>query len=111
MNKAILISWLCTMAFGGFLAFSSNLHYILWIFVPALWAVLAYRIMTVQGRKLLILESVMNCGVGFVLGLLFTKSGLMSGVGIFFIVVMLVRMGFRIWKIYKIESCLYSPVP
>ena len=104
MNKAIQISWLCTIALGGFLAFSSNSQYFAWIIIPALWAGIAYRLMSVRGKKILLFESAINIVAGFFLGLLFTRSGLMSGLGILCMAVMLIRMGFRVWGIYKIES-------
>lgn len=104
MNKAIQISWLCTVALGGFLAFSSNSQYFAWIIVPALWAGIAYKLMSISGKKILLFESVVNIIAGLLLGLLFTRSGLMSGIGILCMAAMLLRMGFRVWKIYKIES-------
>lgn len=104
MNKAVPIAWLCTVALGGFLAFSSNSQYFAWIIIPALWAVMAYKLMSAPGRRILIIESAVNVFVGLLLGLLFTRSGLMSGFGILCMVAMLLRMGFRVWRIYKIES-------
>ena len=62
------------------------------------------KLMSISGKKILLFESVVNIIAGLLLGLLFTRSGLMSGIGILCMAAMLLRMGFRVWKIYKIES-------
>lgn len=86
------------------MAFSSNLQYFAWIIAPVLWAVIAYRLMSASGRKVLLFESSVNITAGLILGVVFTKSGVMSGIGVLCVAAMLLRMCFRVWKIYKIES-------